>query len=109
MKKLSRDMKTVVIMLIVFGVIVLAYIGQDLYFSSAGKVETEYISMTSEKEVVSVNGFVVRDENRTDAAGEPLSILYMQDGRIYIPTVGDSTSVAFGDTIALSFANQQEV
>ncbi len=108
MKKLSRDMKTVVIMLIVFGVIVLAYIGQDLYFSSAGKVETEYISMTNEKEVVSVDGFVVRDENRTDAAGESVSILYMQDGRTYIPTVSDSTSVAFGDTIALSFSNEQQ-
>lgn len=108
MKKMSRDMKTVVIMLIVFGVIVLAYIGQDLYFSSSGKVETEFISMTSEKEVVSVDGFVVRDENRTDAAGESISVLYMQDGRIYIPTLSDSTSVAFGDTIALSFSNEQQ-
>lgn len=108
MKKLSRDMKTVVIMLIVFGVIVLAYIGQDLYFSSAGKVETEFISMTSEKEVVSVNGFVVRDENRTDAAGDCVSVLYMQDGRTYIPTVTDSTSVAFGDTIAVSFSSESQ-
>ncbi len=108
MKKMSRDMKTVLIMLIVFGVIVLAYIGQDIYFSAAGKVETEYISLTNEKEVVSVNGFVVRDENRKDAAGEPISILYMQNGRIYIPTVSDSTSVAFGDTIALSFSNEQQ-
>ena len=65
MKKLSRDMKTVVIMLIVFGVIILAYIVQDIYFSGAGKVETEYITQTEEKEVVSVSGFVVRDENRT--------------------------------------------
>lgn len=108
MKKLSRDMKTVVIMLIIFGVIVLAYIGQDLYFSSAGKVETEFISLTSEKEVVSVNGFVVRDENRTDAAGGSVSVLYMQDGRTYIPTVSDSTSVAFGDTIAVSFSNETQ-
>ncbi len=108
MKKMSRDMKTVVILLIVFAVIVLAYIGQDLYFSNAGKVETEFISMTSEKEVVSVDGFVVRDENRTDAAGEPVSILYIQDGRTYIPTVSDSTSVAFGDTIALSFSDKQQ-
>lgn len=107
MKKLSRDMKTVVIMLIVFGVIVLAYIGQDLYFSSSGKVVTEFISMTNEKEVVSVNGFVVRDENHTNKAGESVSVLYMQDGRTYIPTVTDSTSVALGDTIALSFASEQ--
>jgi len=108
MKKLSRDMKTVVIMLAVFGVIVLAYIAQDLYFSSSGKVETEYISMTSEKEVVSVNGFVVRDEDRKNKAGDSVSVLYMQDGKTYIPTVTDSTSVAYGDTIALAFANEQQ-
>ena len=108
MKKMSRDMKTVVIMLAVFAVIVLAYIVQDLYFSSAGKLETEYISLTNEKEVVSVNGFVVRDENRTDDSGSSTSVLHMQDQRIYIPTVTDSTSVAFGDTIAVSFASETQ-
>ena len=108
MKKLSRDMKTVVIMLIVFGVIILAYIVQDIYFSGAGKVETEYITQTEEKEVVSVSGFVVRDENRTDEAGNSLSILYIQNGRVYIPTVTDSTSVAYGDSIAVSFASEEQ-
>lgn len=108
MKKMSRDMKTVVIMIAVFAVIVLAYIVQDLYFSSSGKLETEYISLTSEKEVVSVNGFVVRDENRTDDAGSSTSVLYMQNQRTYIPTVTDSTSVAFGDTIAVSFASETQ-
>ena len=108
MKKMSRDMKTVVILLIVFAVIVVAYIAQDVYFSSAGKLETEYISRTTEKEVVSVNGFVVRDENRTDDSGDSTSVLYMQDNRIYIPTVTDSTSVAFGDTIAVSFGSEKQ-
>ncbi len=108
MKKMSRDMKTVIIMLIVFAVIILAYIVQDIYFSGAGKVETEYITQTSEKEVVSVSGFVVRDENRTDEAGNTLSILYMQNGRVYIPTVTDSASVAYGDSIAVSFADETQ-
>ena len=108
MKKMSKDKRMVLIMLIVFGVIILAYIVQDIYFSGAGKVVTEYIAMTSEKEVVSVNGFVVRDENRTDEAGNSLSILYIQDGRVYIPTVTDSTSVAYGDSIAVSFASEEQ-
>lgn len=108
MKKMSKDMRTVVILLAVFAVIVLSYIVQDLYFSATGKLETEYISLTSEKEVVSVNGFVVRDENRTDSSGQSDSVLYMQDGRTYIPTVTDSTSVAYGDTIAVSFGSETQ-
>lgn len=108
MKKMSKDMRTVVIMLIILGVIVLAYIVQDIYFSDSGKVETEYITQTTEKEVVSVSGYVVRDENRTDDAGNSLSILYMQNGRVYIPTVTDSTSVAYGDSIAVSFSDQEQ-
>lgn len=108
MKKMSKDMRTIVILLAVFAVIVLAYIVQDLYFSATGKLETEYISLTSEKEAVSVNGFVVRDENRTDSSGQSASVLYMQDGRIYIPTVTDSTSVAYGDTIAVSFGSETQ-
>ena len=108
MKKMSRDMKTVVIILAVFAVIVVAYIAQDLYFSSSGKLVTEYISLTSEKEVVSVDGFVVRDENRKDSDGNPISVLYMQNQHVYVPTVTDSTSVALGDTIAVSFASETQ-
>ena len=108
MKKLSRDMKTVVVMLLIFAAIVLAYIAQDIYFSSSGKVETEYISLSTEKETVAVDGFVVRDENHTDDSGESVSILYTYDNRVFIPTVSDSTSVAFGDSIAVSFDEEKQ-
>ena len=74
MKK-SRNFKTVVIMLCIAGVIVLAYAVQGFYFSYTGSVETEYIFETEDKQVVTAEGFVVRDENRTQNK-KNISVLY---------------------------------
>lgn len=102
MKK-SKDFKTVVIMLSIVAVIVLAYVARDIYFDYSGAVRTEYIFNTDEKETVSVEGFIVRDENREEG-----SILKKESGRVYVPTVSDSASVAAGDSIAYSFSTESQ-
>ena len=102
MKK-SKDFKTVIIMISVFAVIVLAYVVRDIYYDYSGAVRTEYIFKTDENDVVSVDGFVVRDENREEG-----SILKKQSGRVYVPIVSDSTSVARGDSIAVSFGSESQ-
>lgn len=107
MKKKSSDAKTAIIILSVVAVIVLAYIGQDLYFKWSGKLRTEYLFDMTEKEVIAVDGFVVRDENRTEGS-QNTSLLKMQSDRIYIPTVTDSTSVAAGAPIAYAFKSEAQ-
>ena len=106
MKK-SKDFKTVVILLSVAAAIVLIYVIQGVYFSYSGKVVTEYIFETSEKQVVPVDSFAVRDENRTGGK-KNISILTKSDNRVYVPAVSDSESVAKNQTIALSFKNEAE-
>lgn len=100
MKK-SKDFKTVVIMLAIVAAIVLAYVARDIYYDYSGAVRTENIFSTVERETVSVEGFVVRDENR-----EVGSILKKQNERVYVPIVSDSASVAKGDSIAVSFDSE---
>ncbi len=103
----SKDFKTVIILLSVTAVIVLAYVAQGIYFSYSGKVVTEYIFETSDKQVVSVDSFVVRDENRSGGK-KNISILTKSDSRVYVPAVSDSESVAKNQTIALSFKNEED-
>lgn len=105
--KNSKNFKTVVIMLCVAAAIVLTYAAQGIYFSYTGSVETEYIFQTDDKQMVSAEGFVVRDENRTENK-KNLSILEKTEGRTYVPIVSDSASVAKGQTIAISFENEQD-
>lgn len=83
MKK-SRNFKTVVIMLCIAGVIVLAYAVQGFYFSYTGSVETEYIFETEDKQVVTAEGFVVRDENRTQNK-KNISVLEKAEGEPMFP------------------------
>ena len=106
MKK-TQNFKTVVIMLCIAGAIVLAYAVQGIYFSYTGSVETEYIFETVDKQVVTAQGFVVRDENRT-VNGKNISILEKGEERAYVPIVSDSASVAKEQTIAISFENEQD-
>ena len=106
MKK-SRDVKTVIILLSVMAVIVLAYLAQDVYFRWSGNLKTEYLFMTTERETVVVDGFVVRDENRTED-GVGVSLLRVQSDRTYLPAVSDSTSVAANDTIAYAFKSEKQ-
>lgn len=105
--KRSRDFKTVVVMLSIVAVIVIAYVVQGIYFSYTGNVKTEYIFQTADKQVVSVDGFVVRDENRT-VKKKNISILTKSDERTYVPVVSDSASVAKNKTIAYSFKNRED-
>ena len=105
--KRSKNFKTTVIILAVAATVVLAYVVQGIYFSYTGSVQTEYIFETSDKQVVSVDSFVVRDENRTEN-GSNISILKKNDSRVYVPVVSDSASVAKGETIALSFKSESE-
>lgn len=105
--KRSKNFKTTVIILAIAAAIVLAYAAQGIYFSYTGSVQTEYIFEASDKQVVSVDCFVVRDENRTEN-GNNISILKKTDSRVYVPIVSDSASVAKGETIALSFGSESE-
>ncbi len=105
--KRSKNFKTTIIILAVAVTIVLAYVVQGIYFSYTGSVQTEYIFETSDKQVVSVDSFIVRDENRSEN-GNNISILQKNDERVYVPIVSDSASVAKGETIALSFESESE-
>ena len=106
MKK-SRDLRFVIITLVVFAVIVCGYALRSVYLNYTGKLETEYIFRTKENEVVAVDGIVVRDENR-NKGGENISILKKAENKVYVPIVSDSASVAKGDTIALAFQNTSQ-
>ena len=103
----KRDRKIVLIILIVFCVIVLAYLARSLYFGYTGPVQTEYLYPTVDNQNVSVQGFAVRDESRYEN-GKNISILTMQTNKVYIPTVSDSASVAVGDAIAVCFQTKQQ-
>ncbi len=106
MKK-TKSFKTTVAILVVAASIVLLYAVQGVYLDYVGKLETEYIFETTDKQVVTVEGFVVRDENRSENS-QNTSILKKNDSRVYVPIVSDSASVAKGETIALSFATESE-
>ena len=103
----KRDKKTVTIILIVFAVIVLAYIAQDLYFGYTGPVQTTFLYPTTDHKNVAVQGFAVRDEARYEN-GKNISILTMQSNKVYIPIVSDSASVAVGDSIAVCFNTSEQ-
>ena len=103
----KRDKKTVFIILIVFAVIVLAYIARALYFGYTGPVQTELLVPSVDHKNVSVQGFAVRDEAHYKN-GKNISILTMQTNKVYIPTVKDSASVAVGDSIAVCFSTRKQ-
>ncbi|MBQ7598141.1 MAG: hypothetical protein IJU56_06135 [Clostridia bacterium] len=103
----NKDKRTVKIILIIFAVVVLAYIAQDLYFGYTGPVQTEKLYPVKDHQIVSVQGFAVRDENRTQN-GKNISILSLRSDKVYIPTVSDSASVAVGDPIAVQFDTQEQ-
>lgn len=104
--KRSKDFKTVLAMIIIVLSVVVLYIVKDMYFSKSS-LSSEYIFKTTDKQVVSVNSFVVRDENRV-SGGKNLSILKRSDNRTYVPVVSDSASVAKNQTIAVSFKSKQD-
>lgn len=103
----KKDKKTVLIILIVFAVIVLAYVAKDLYFGYTGPIQTELLQPVKDHQNVSVQGFAVRDEAHYEN-GKNISILTMQNDKVYIPTVSDSASVAVGDSIAVQFDTKEQ-
>ena len=53
----KKDKKTILIILIVFAVIVLAYVAKDLYFGYTGPIQTELLQPVKDHQNVSVQGF----------------------------------------------------
>ncbi len=96
-----------VAVLILVTVSIVLYIVQGIYFDKTGKIETEFALKTVQKEVLSVNGYAVRDENR-NSDGKNSSILYKKTDKVYVPVVSDSVNVAVNDVIAVCFQNESQ-
>lgn len=98
-KKLSKDAKTTLILVLAFVVILLMYAVNAFYNNYTGKIETEYIFSYSEYDTLNVEGFAVRDESSDE-------VLYKQDGLVYVPVISDSENVSKNGVIALAFSSE---
>lgn len=105
--KTDRGKKFAVGVLIFVSVTLLLYITQFFYFGKTGVVETEYATSFVQKEVLSTEGFAVRDESR-EKNGINSSVLLKKSNKIYIPLVSDSSGVAINDAIAVCFDSKQQ-
>lgn len=105
--KEGKGQKFSVAVLIFVAVSIVLYIIQGIYFDRTGKIETEYALKSTQKEVLSAEGFAVRDENRS-VDGKNISILYKNSDKVYVPVVSNSVNVAVNDTIAVSFSNENQ-
>lgn len=85
----------------------LLYIAQFFYFGKSGIVETEYATSYIQKDVLTAEGFAVRDEAREEN-GVNSSVLLKKSDKIYIPLVSDSSGVAINDAIAVCFDNTNQ-
>lgn len=94
-------------MLITFAVLAVLYAAQYAYSKSTGEIEFEYALKYTQEEKLNVKGFAVRDENRTKD-GKNISVLMKDDGKIYVPVLTDSANIGKKDTIALTFASEEE-
>ncbi len=103
--KENKGQKFSVAVLIIVAVSIILYIVQGIYFDSAGKIETEYALKSSEKKILSVDGFAVRDEGRM-VDGKNTAILYKNTNKVYVPAVSDSENVAKDDIIAVAFKDE---
>ena len=103
----KKDRKIALTILGVFALIVLLYVGIDFYFDYTGPVQTLPLYPVEEHQNITVQGFAVRDEAHMEN-GNNISILKKQSGKVYIPIVDDSASVAVGDSIAVSFDTAQQ-
>lgn len=100
-KKLSKDSKIAIALISAFTIIVFMYIVDAFYNNHTGTIETEYILSYSENDTLNVNGFAVRDENES-------SILYKQDGLVYVPVISDSENVSKNGVIAIAFSDENQ-
>lgn len=103
--KEKKVQKFSVAVLIIAVISIVLYIIQGIYFDSSGKIETEYALKSSEKKILSVDGFAVRDEGRM-VDGKNTAILYKNTNKVYVPVVSDSENVAKGDVIAVAFKDE---
>lgn len=105
--KTDKGKKFAAGVLIFVSITLLLYITQFFYFSKTGIVETEYASSFVQKDVLSAEGFAVRDEAR-ESNGVNSSVLLKKSDMIYIPLVADSSGVAINDAIAVCFNNSDQ-
>lgn len=101
----KKDKKNLIIIAGIFIGLLVLYIAQGVYNSNVGKVVTEYALNYTQVESVNVEGFAVRDENRT-SDGKNISFLHKQENKYYVPLVDDSANVSRNDTIALCFSQE---
>ncbi|MBR3816343.1 MAG: hypothetical protein IKJ27_06430 [Clostridia bacterium] len=106
MKK-DRGKKIAAGVLIFVFVTLLLYVAQFFYFDKSGIVETEYATSYIQKDVLTADGFAVRDEFREEN-GVNSSVLLKKSDKIYIPLVEDSSGVAINDAIAVCFDNRNQ-
>ncbi|MCM1544775.1 MAG: hypothetical protein NC110_05685 [Ruminococcus sp.] len=106
MKKNSNK-KAFIIILSVFTVIILGYIVQGLYFRYTGAIRTEYIFEDNYDETISINGFVVRDEQKKKN-GVNTAVLTDSANGVYSPVVADGSSVALNESIAYIFDSKEQ-
>lgn len=100
-KKLSKDTKTTIVLLLAFAVVLTMYAVNAFYNNYKGKIETEYIVSYSEHDTIEVKGFAVRDESSS-------AVLYKKDGLVYVPIISDSENVSKDGVIALAFSDDTQ-
>ena len=105
--KSDKGKKVAVGILIFVAFTLVLYIAQSLYFDKTGITETEYVLNYTQKDVVEVDGFAVRDEYREENNTNKL-ILYKNQNKVYVPVISDSSGVAVKDTIAIAFDSTEQ-
>ncbi len=103
----SKGQKFYIGVLVLVAVSIVLFVVQGMYFDSTGKIETEFAINSTHKDVLSTEGFAVRDEIRL-VDGKNTAVLYKNSDRIYVPVVSDSVNVAINDVIAVSFSDEMQ-
>ena len=105
--KSNKGQKFYIAVLVLVAVSIALFVVQGMYFDSTGKIETEYAIDSTHKDVLSAEGFAVRDEIRL-VDGKNTAVLYKNTDKIYVPVVSDSVNVAIDDAIAVSFNDEMQ-
>lgn len=105
--KSDKGKKVAVGILAFVAVTLVLYIAQFFYFDKTGITETEYVLNYTQKDVVEVEGFAVRDEYKEENGVNSL-ILYRDKNKVYVPIISDSSGVAVKDTIAVAFDSEEQ-
>lgn len=105
--KSNKGQKFYIAVLVLVAVSIALFVVQGMYFDSTGKIETEYAINSTHKDVLSAEGFAVRDEIRL-VDGKNTAVLYKSSDKIYVPVVSDSVNVAIDDAIAVSFDDEMQ-